>query len=480
MATASTEPLTASELEELESLLWEEERRGWVQPNFGAWQRRVRPQFDWSAQHFDLIHDKLDTVTSGLVLRLLLEVAIRHGKTETLVGYMAYRLAKDPSTKILLGTYSQGQARKLSRVVRRLAKDQGVTLSPDANSVDEWETTDGGGLRAVGAGSGVASVNADLIVIDDPIGSRAEAESAAHRDRVWDWITTDILARAVPHTAVIFSMPRWHRDDPSGRMQDRQKGRWELVSLPGIAEEDDALGREPGELLWPSHRPQAWVEAMKVDLGSYGFASAVQCRPTPREGGMFKWDWWKLVDDVPQMPRLIRYWDTAGTDVTNENDPDYTAGSLGCRLDDGRTVIVDQQAFQLSVAKRDARLVEIAKADKAAYGHRVQWWFESESGIGGKDRTSAIVRMVQAVGVTCHTEPATGSKELRAEPLASAAEAGNVLLGPGDWRDPFRLEAAEFPGGNHDDRVDSASGMFNKLAEVLPPLKVEYATSPWG
>lgn len=464
-------PALTSDIAELEAVTWEMERRGLLSPDFGAWQRRIRTGFDWEAPHFDLVHDRLDDITAGELRRLLLQIAIRHGKTETVTGYMGYRLELDPSTRILLGTYSQPQARKLSRTVRRLAKSRGVELRPEANSVDEWETTAGGGLRAVGAGSGVASVNADLIVIDDPIGSRAEAESAAHRDRVWDWITTDILARSEPHTAVVFSMPRWHRDDPSGRMQDRQADRWHLIDLPGVAEPGDLLGREEGEFLWPSHRPQSWVDEMRVDLGSYGFASAVQCRPSPREGGMFKWDWWQLIDEAPEAVRMVRYWDTAGTDATGDNDPDYTAGTLGCRMADQRTAIVDVERFRLSVAKRDAKIAETAKADREKYGSRVHWWFEAESGVGGKDRTAAIVRMVQALGITCHTERASGSKTLRAEPLASATEAGNVVLCPGAWRDPFRLEAADFPGGAHDDQVDSAAGMFNKLAEAPRPAE---------
>jgi phage terminase large subunit-like protein len=43
---------------------------------------------------------------------------------------------------------------------------------------------------------------------------------------------------------------------------------------------------------------------------------------------------------------------------------------------------------------------------------------------------TALVRRIQKVGLTVHVEPATGSKLLRAEPLAAAAEAGNVVLGP--------------------------------------------------
>jgi predicted phage terminase large subunit-like protein len=99
----------------------------------------------------------------------------------------------------------------------------------------------------------------------------------------------------------------------------------------------------------------------------------------------------------------------------------------------------------------------------------VQWWFEQEAGIGGEDRMTALVRRIQKHGLTVHVEPATGSKLLRAEPLAAAAEAGNVVLGPDHpdraWRDRFRGHMADFSAtAQHDDIADSASGAFNKLS----------------
>jgi predicted phage terminase large subunit-like protein len=69
-------------------------------------------------------------------------------------------------------------------------------------------------------------------------------------------------------------------------------------------------------------------------------------------------------------------------------------------------------------------------------------------------------------------EPATGNKAIRAEPLASAVEAGNVVLCPGEWRDTLRTEAADFPAGNHDDQVDAVAGAFNKLAVPAPQMTV--------
>jgi predicted phage terminase large subunit-like protein len=460
--------LSPEEQVELDQLLVLDDVTVAVPGSFGAWLKGARPEFDWTAPHFRMMQAALDHVTAGEWRRILYQVAIRHGKTEhNTVSYGAYRLERNPKTRILIGSYNQQQADKLSRELRRLARRRGVVMSEDRDAAREWDTAAGGGVRAVGAGAGVASVNADLISIDDPIGSRDEAESAAHRDRVWDWITNDILARCDPHTAVLFTMSRWHQDDPAGRLQDRQRDRWQIIDLPGRAEPDDPLGRPVGAPLWPAMRPAAWLDEKRVELGEYGFASLVQGRPRPREGGMFKWEWWQLLDAVPAVGPMVRYWDLAGTMPKGDgHDPDYTAGALLCRMPDQRTAIVDVARFRKSIAARDAELEAICAADLAAYRGRVTWWVETEAGIAGADRTAILVRRLQALGMPVYTEHPTGKKELRAEPLASKAEAGNIVLCPGAWRDPFRAEAADFPRGRHDDQIDAAAGADAKVSPV--------------
>lgn len=441
-----------------------------VPARYGEWLGRHRTEHTWDARHFRVMQETLDRVTAGEVKRVIFQVPIRHGKTEhNTYGYAAYHFARNQRFRALLGSYNQRQADKFSRDIRKLVRTLGVSLSPERDAASEWETAAGGGLRAVGAGAGVASVNADGILIDDPIGAREDAESPAHRARVFDWITNDILARAEPHTWVVLTMSRWHQDDPVGRLLEQQGDRWHVVDLPALAEENDPLGREEGEALWPELRSAEWLAEKQVELGSYGFASLLQGRPRPREGGMFKWDWWKVMDTTPVCTRYLRYWDLAGTrPEPGKTDPDFSAGTLVGRMADERTAVLHQAAFRRSVAERDAELERVARADIARYGHRVEWWFETEAGIGGKDRTQNITRRLHALGLKVSSEPATGSKEIRAEPLASATEAGNVCLAPDDpdapWHDAFRLEAADFPFSKHDDRVDSASGAYNKLA----------------
>jgi len=413
----------------------------------------------------------LDALTDGTQRRVYFQVPIRHGKTEhNTIRYAVYRLKRDPRCRILLCSYNQRRAEKFSREIRRMARAMGVALSSERDAAGEWETTAGGGVQAVGAGAGVASVNADLILIDDPIGSRDDAESQAKRDQVWDWLTNDILARCEPQTGVAMTMSRWHQDDPAGRLRDQQGTRWRILDLPAEAEADDPLGRPLGAPLWPELRPVTWLQEKREELGSYGFAALLQGRPRPREGGMFKWAWWQLVSAAPVLTRMVRYWDLAGTEPKGGgHDPDFSVGTLGGRMADGRSAVLHQAAFRHSIGQRDAALEQQARADVQQYGAgRVTWWIEAEAGIAGDERTTALVRRLQACGLTVRTERANGSKVIRAEPMAAAAEALNVVLGPDDpaapWHDAFRAEAADFPNGKHDDRVDSAVGMFNKLA----------------
>lgn len=450
---------------------------------FGAWMAEARPEFRWDYRHFVAMQDVLDRVTAGTIRRAYFQIPIRHGKSEhNTIGYAVHRLEMDPTFRWIVGSYNQRQAEKFSREIRRLCAKRGIALSTERNAAGEWETAAGGGVRAVGAGAGVASVNADGILIDDPIGSRAEAESPAHREAVWDWLTSDILARAEPRTVVLFTMSRWHADDPAGRLLERHPNVWHVLDLPAEAEPDDPLGRAEGEPLWPELRDAAWLAEKRIELLDYGFASLLQGRPRPREGGMFKWDWWRLLETLPATGRLVRYWDMAGTRPKQKgsSDPDYTAGALWTRTPAGESVLAHVNRFRVEVAARDALIEQQARADIAKYGvGRLTYWIERQAGISGEDATAALVRRLQALGLTVYTENATGSKAERATPLASAALAGNVFLGPEDtaapWRDAFRLEAADFPHGKHDDQIDAASGGYAKLSNptaTIAPLRI--------
>ncbi len=125
-----------------------------------------------------------------------------HNSALTTVRYPAYYLQQDPSRRVIVGCYSQELAALFSRQTRRIARSR-VPLSTERVAATEWETTSGGGMVAVGVGTGVVGRGANLIIIDDSIKGRKEAMSQKYKDDVWDWYTNDLLTRQEPGCAII-------------------------------------------------------------------------------------------------------------------------------------------------------------------------------------------------------------------------------------------------------------------------------------
>src|SRR5215212_75653 len=116
-------------------------------------------------------------------------------------------------------------------------------LPRQINTAEEWETRSGGTVRAVGVGAGITGYGAGLVIIDDPIKSRSEAESITMRDRVFDWFNDDLYTRLEPDAPIILIQTRWHEDDLAGRLlkeaAEESAEKWDVISLPAIAEESD-------------------------------------------------------------------------------------------------------------------------------------------------------------------------------------------------------------------------------------------------
>src|SRR5581483_7399197 len=92
---------------------------------------------------------------------------------------------------------------------------------------------------------------ADLVIIDDPVKSQAEADSPILRDRIWSWYRSDLTTRLKPNGRVVLIMTRWHEDDLAGRLLAQDAGEWNIIRLPALAEEHDPLGRPLNGALWP-------------------------------------------------------------------------------------------------------------------------------------------------------------------------------------------------------------------------------------
>lgn len=432
---------------------------------FRDWLYQATPAYRWDWPHLEFIRRQLDAVSRGDVRRLMLFVPPRHGKTEiATVRYPVYRLQRDPAIRVVVAAYNQILANKFSRKSRRIATGR-VPLSSDRVAVEDWETTEGGGLRAVGVGAGITGQGADLIVIDDPVKSREEAESPAYRERVWDWYKDDLYTRLEPGGSIVLIQTRWNVDDLAGRiLSSDDAANWTVVSLPAEAEDNDPLGRAPGDALCPERYDTADLARIKLVLGSASYAALYQQRPTPREGALFKAEWFARryqdsgdVYSLDGKPRRFAHKECRRFAVVDpaggtSGGADYTVITVfGVTPENDLLVLwVERDRFPVEQIVPELKLV--CRDWKPEYVCIESGFLQS--------RFAREARKVPGMPAIREVDPGGKSKLARALPAIVRAEAGQVYLPQqSPWLDEFLAELLVFTGQNdaHDDQVDTLS-----------------------
>ena len=324
------------------------------------------------------------------------------------------------------------------------------------------DTVDGGWRIATSVGGVGTGEHPDRIIIDDPH-TAIQACSELERQRAIDWYTQTVSTRGVAReTRTIVIMQRLHERDLSGHLLEM--GGWKHICWPMRFEPARAdpldIRTESGELFWPELFPEETVRQLERDLGPYGAAGQLQQRPAPEGGGLFKRDWFEIVDMAPVDAQRCRGWDTAATEAGG----DYTVG-VRMSESDGVFYVEHVSRAQVSPHGVDVSMRSLAEADGMACRVRE----EQEPGASGKAVIAARTRSL--AGYDYGGISATGDKIVRAGPLRSQAEAGNVKLVRGSWNEDYLQELEGFPYGAHDDQVDASAVAFNELAAHSGPRR---------
>ena len=452
--------LTPQEIEEIDQLLAIEYH------NFVDFVNLVSPNYQWFDYNRQLA-DLLEQVAAGDITRLMVFMPPRHGKSELVSRlFSAYYLYRHPQKWVGVNSYAAELAYTFSRNARDNYTRAGGQIKADAGAVKHWETGQGGGLWAAGVGGPITGKGFHLGIIDDPLKNAEESASLTIRAKQKDWYDSTFYTREEPDGAIVVIQTRWHEDDLSGYLLEKENEEpesWTVIHFEAI-KELEPIGypasctvindtRQPGEPLAPARYPLLKLEKISRRIGSYFWGALYQQRPKPREGNMFKRFWFDTVEAVPPGARFIRYWDKAGTTGGGAE----TAGVLVAERE-GVFYIADAIHGQWAAAEREKVIKHTAQVD----GVRVSVWIEQEPGSGGKESAEATIKNL--TGFTVRADRPTGAKELRAEPLAAQAEAGNVKIVKGEWNYYYLEQLTAFPNGKYKDLVDATSGAFNKLA----------------
>ncbi len=428
-----------------------------VEP-LGNFIARMTPKHAPIPEHLQRIVDLGERTRRGEVYATI-SMPPRHGKTVTLAHMLAWRTVYDPACLNFYATFGSELSMHTSRMVRRLSRLAGVALSDEAQAVQDWRTILDGGLKATSVGGDVTGrgCNSGLIVADDLVKGRAEAESKLVRDRAWDWFRDDLLSRWEPGASVIVNMTRWHEDDVIGRlMRDGLGEKWEHIVLPAVVDDEGEAADEREDAraraLWAEVFPLARLATIRM-RGEHGWWSLYQQRPFPKGGKMFQRTWFSVVDAAPTGGQAVRGWDLAATE---DGDGAATAG-VKIREHGGRYYVEDVVWLRGSPHDVEQAIVNTAQQD----GYNCVQDLPQDPGQAGKVQKSYLASKL--AGYVVKFSPESGSKETRAEPLAAQAQAGNVSLVRGKWNVEFLDEIEAFPAGRLKDRVDGASRAFGSL-----------------
>ncbi|MBQ9988119.1 MAG: phage terminase large subunit [Clostridia bacterium] len=428
-------------------------------------------------RHHRLIAEKLEGVLAGRIKRLMIFMPPRHGKsmmiTET---FPAYFLGRFPDKQVMEISYGAELATRFGRANRDKTAWFGKQLfgiqpRSDERSAESWAVQDHrGGMRSFGIGGAVTGSGADLLIIDDPIKNRSEAESETIRDRVFEEYRSTLLTRLHPGGAVIIVMTRWHEDDLCGRLLLEDEG-WEVLSLPAVSEgaRQDPLGRRMGAPLWPEHGfDAAWAEQTRASVGRYAWASLYQQRPAPAGGSVFDAGWWRFYSELPEMVHTV-----ISVDATFKNTPESDRVAIQ---------VWGKRGPDCFLLDRDTRRMDFPTTLAAVRMMAGNHPGVSQILIEDKANGSAIISMLENELPGVLPVVPRGGKQARAHAVSPMIESGHVFLPAGTvMARELMDECAMFPTGRFDDDVDAMTQALGHLMEISaePQGKMEWVEMDW-
>ena len=164
---------------------------------------------DWKrANHLELLCNKLEKVSQGLIRKLMVFMPPRHGKSEVVSKkFPAWYLSKHPSNEVIISSYSADLAYDFSRIARNTIRNQNVfdvKIASDSSAVKKWNLEGyRGGLSAAGVGGPITGRGANVAIIDDPFKNWEEASSEVIRDKVHNWYQTVLQTRLAPGGSIV-------------------------------------------------------------------------------------------------------------------------------------------------------------------------------------------------------------------------------------------------------------------------------------
>tara|TARA_S200000501_G_scaffold178929_1_gene168522 strand:+ start:1648 stop:3291 length:1644 start_codon:yes stop_codon:yes gene_type:complete len=417
--------------------------------------------------------------------RLMLFMPPRHGKsTLASVAFPAWHLGRNPTHEFISCCYSGSLAMAFSRKVRGLLREEGyraafkTRLDPQSQSAEAWLTTTGGGYVAAGVGGGITGKGAHVLVIDDPIKNREDAESTNARESTWDWYTSTAYTRLAPGGGVLVILTRWHDDDLAGRLLKAAADhgeQWEVVNYPARAEVDEEY-RKAGDPLHAERYDAASLARIERAVGPRDWSALYQQNPVADDGDYFTRDMIQYYDpeniDEDRM-KFYCAWDLA---IGKRDRNDYTVGIVVGVDEHDQMFVVDMVRGRFDGFELVEQILDLYEVWKPSIIGIEKGHIEMALG-------PFLEKRVRERGLyeAYFKDLKTGrrDKEARARAIQGRMQQGMVFV-PRDehFTGPLVAELLRFPNGIHDDQVDALAWIGLMMTEFSTFVeKIEHVPS---
>ena len=394
---------------------------------------------------------------------LLIQTPPQHGKSTTVTESLpSWYLGNNPDHRVIVAGYSEDFAERFCRrnreKLQRFGQDLFSVGMGKVNRACEFELdSHHGRMIARGLLSGITGNPAELLIVDDPIKSRQEADSPTIRDRIWEEWQNSLKSRFAAGAKVIVIMTPWHEDDLAGRIL-QQETHVQLLRLPVEAEANDPLGRPIGAALCPElGKDDTWLRDFKRSYisdskgGARAWTALYQCAPRVEGGNLVRRNWWRRYD--------LRSKPAFGTQIISVD-----AAFKGGEDNDFVAITVWGKAgadyYLLDCLNRHLDFPGTLRAIRAMASSHPQ---ANCVLIEDKANGSAIIQTLQKELFCIPVNP-KGGKLARVHAVSPAIEVGHVYVPQNiPWAEEFLDQWAAFPSGKHDDMVDSSSQALSYL-----------------
>ena len=432
---------------------------------------------EMQARHLDIIDRIYQRIANGERIRAMVTMPPRAGKSRRTSRWgPTWYLRRQPDHRFMLASYAAHLADDHGRWIRNTITEHaptlGINLKYGSQAANRFDI-DGheGGMVTAGVGGPLTGRGAHVACVDDPFKGSEDAGSPTQRDRVWDWWQSVLLTRLEPQGSVLLVNTRWDDDDLSGRLLKEEPEDWIVIDLPALAlTDDDPLGRNPGEALWPERYNEDDYARIRKSVGERVWWALYQQQPRPLEGGVWQWSWITA--------NRISAAAFRGVDLTRSLVAIDPSGGSGSANDE--TGIIG--------AGRDSAGESYLFADRSGRHGANAWGTEAcllaididadafvvETNFGGDMTRQVLIQAWQELERTGRTQGrpmpriievnAKQGKRLRAEPIAQLYEQGRIHH-VGEFDTLERQMVTWLPGMDSPDRMDAAVHALTELAD---------------